>query len=258
MLHFIGRFSWDISITFCTVYTITDRITWAVFPFTTVAICGVGLAKRGIELLTVWEASKTRKKSSIRKMSRGSRASGGSNGSLGSKKSKSKSIEIVEDIEEEEEDMAEGFTKIQKSALGFVWAASAGYACLTDKVLSKVEGDEVICSVREDLSEKFNILSVFVVIAFPIFCLVLWPLCHLVLDLLSCVKGIVIMSTSPASTEQEPNCCGDDSDSCIETILVFGFTIIFLVVYPTSMIITEFYFADIDTMFPFMLLKYCL
>ena len=94
------------------------------------------------------------------------------------------------------------------------------------------------------------------VIGFPILSLVLWPLGHLVLDLLSCLKGIVIMSTSSHNQEQEPNCCGDDSDSCIETILVFGFTIIFLVVYPTSMIITEFYFADIETMFPFMLIKY--
>ena len=88
--------------------------------------------------------------------------------------------------------------------------------------------------------------------------LILWPVGHLVLDLLSCVKGIVIMSANPASGETEANCCGDDSDSCIETIIVFGFTVIFLVVYPTSMLITEFYFADIETMFPFMLLKYCL
>jgi hypothetical protein len=160
-------------------------------------------------------------------------------------------MEDVEDIE------GEGFTKIQKGAVSFVWGASAVYACITDKLLSK-SSTEVICSVREDLSEKFNIVSVFYVVGLPILCLILWPVGHLVLDLLSCVKGIVIMSANPSSGETDANCCGDDSDSCIETILVFGFTVIFLVVYPTSMLITEFYFAEIETMFPFMLIKYCI
>ena len=244
---------------FCTVYTITSRLTWAVFPFTIVAICGVGLTKRGVELLTVWENSKTRKKASFRKLSRMSRASTvESSNSLGSGKGKQKSVEIVEDIEEEEDFEVEGFTKIQKGALAFVWAASFIYACITDKVLSKVQSEPIICSVREDLSEKFHIISAMMVIALPILCLILWPLGHLVLDLLSCVKGIVIMSTNPTSSEPSAaNCCGDDSDSCIETILVFGFTVIFLIVYPSSMLITEFYFADIETMFPFMLIKYC-
>ena len=229
------------------------------FPFTIVAICGVGIAKRAIEILTVWEKSElTRKRASFRKMSRLSRASGGSSNSLGSRRSKSKSVEIVEDVQEDEEFEEEGFTKIQKGALGFVWAASVIYACLTDKVLSKNQNDEVICSVRESFSEKFNIMSVLMIIAFPILCLILWPLGHLVLDLLSCVKGIVIMSANPSSNEDaQANCCGDESDSCVETILVFGFTVIFLVIYPTSMLITEFYFSEIDTMFAFMLLKYC-
>ena len=75
------------------------------------------------------------------------------------------------------------------------------------------------------------------------------------------MKGIIILSTRKQvslMSDEETNCCGDESDSCIETILIFGFTTIFLVVYPTSMLITEFYFADMSTMFPFMLLKYCL
>ena len=227
------------------------------FPFTIIAIIGVGIAKRGIELLTFWEASKRRKKSSFRRISGISKSS---NGSLGSQKNK-KSVEIMEDQEYEEEVEVDGFTKIQKGALGFVWVSSSIYACLTDKILSKVQTDEVICSMREDLSEKYNIMSVLMVVAFPILCLVLWPISHLVLDLLSCLKGIVILSTRREVSlfdDDETNCCGNESDGCIETILVFGFTTIFLVVYPTSMIITEFYFAEIETMFPFMLIKYCL
>ena len=87
------------------------------FPFTMVAICGVGIAKRAIELLTVWEKSElTRKRSLKRKLSRLSRNSAGSSNSLWSRKSKSKSVEIVEDVQEEEEIEEEGFTKIQKGA----------------------------------------------------------------------------------------------------------------------------------------------
>ena len=233
------------------------------FPFTIVAICGVGLAKRGAEILLVWEYKKKQKTrgalflllSGAEILSRtSSRLSGTSTGSQNSKKSK----EIMEDAENADGEMGEGFTTIQKSALGFVWVASAAYACLTDKILAKDEGQDVICSVREDLSEKLNIISALVVIGFPTLCLILWPVGHLLLDLFSCMKGIV-MAGRKKSEAPQPNCCGDDSsDSCIETILVFGFSIIFLVVYPTSQIFAELYFADIKTMFPFMLLKCCL
>ena len=246
-LLFLFYCRWDISIPFCTVYTVTSRISWAIFPFTIVAIIGVGLAKRGIELFTFWEASKRRKKSSFRRLSR--------SGSRNSNKSSEEDFDFEEDREEE------GFTKIQKGALAFVWASSSIYALLTDKMMSKEQKDEVICSMREDLNDKLNIMSVLMIIAFPILSLLLWPVGHFLLDTLSCLKGIVIMSTRKEVnllTEPSTNCCGDESDSCIETIMIFGFTIIFLVIYPTSMLITEFYFAETETMFAFMLLKYCL
>ena len=115
------------------------------FPFTIIAIIGVGIAKRGIELLTFWEASKRRKKSSFRRISGISKSSRTSNGSVGSQKKKS--VEIMEDQDFEEEVEVDGFTKIQKGALGFVWVSSGIYACLTDKILSKVQTDEVICSI---------------------------------------------------------------------------------------------------------------
>ena len=208
------------------------------------------MTKRGIELLTFWEASKRRKKSSFRRLSKSrSRISNQSS------ENSSEDLDFEEDLEEE------GFTKIQKGALAFVWASSSIYALLTDKMLSKEQKDEVICSMREDLNDKLNIISVLMIIAFPILTLILWPIGHFLLDTLSCLKGIVIMSARKEVnllSESSNNCCGDESDSCIETILVFGFTIIFLVVYPTSMLITEFYFAEPETMFAFMLLKYCL
>ena len=222
------------------------------FPFTIVAIIGVGLTKRGIELLTFWEASKRRKKSSFRRPSK----------ALKSSRTSSKSSDnSSEDWDFEEDREEEGLTKIQKGALAFVWASSGIYSLFTDKMLSKVQKDEVICSMREDLNDKLNIISVLMVIAFPILSLILWPVGHFVLDTLSCLKGIVIMSTRKEVdllSEPSNNCCGDESDSCIETILIFGFTIIFLVIYPTSMLITEFYFSETETMFAFMLLKYCL
>lgn len=226
------------------------------FPFTIIAIVGVGLTKRVVELLTFWEASKKSKKMSLR------RKSNISNASIGSKNNPDiqNNVTFSEDDQEEELE-EEGFTKIQKGSLGFVWGGSIIYSCITDKILSKEQTDEVICSVREDLSINYNIISVLMVVAFPILCLILWPIGHFLLDLLSCVKGIIILSTRKQvslMSDEEATCCGDESDSCIETILIFGFTTIFLVVYPTSMLITEFYFGDIETMFPFMLLKYCL
>ena len=240
------------------MYTVTSRLSWAIFPFTIIAIIGVGLAKRVVELLTIWEASKKTRKHSFRRKSRVSNTSQGSKINLESEKGNKVTFDVDEFEEELEE---EGPTKIQKAALGFVWGGSVIYSCITDKILSKEQTDEVVCSMREDLTINYNIISVLMVIALPILCLVLWPIGHFLLDLLSCVKGIIILSTRKQvslMSDDETNCCGDESDSCIETILIFGFTTIFLVVYPTSMVITEFYFAETSTMFPFMLLKYCL
>ena len=246
------------------MYEVTSRLTLAVFPFTIVAICGVGLAKRGAQLLLAWEGSKTRQLTKIivesRRLAKMSKSSSTSSISTSSRRGQPKFVEIIDDIRrinirKVEEDSGEGFTNIQKAALGFVWMASVVYAVLTDKLLSKHETKEVICSVRANLSEKLNLVSVFIVFAFPVLCLCLWPVGHLVLDFFSYLKGSVQISYNK---QQEPNCCGDASDSCIETILVFGFSIIFLVTYSTNLIITELYFAEIETMFQFMLLKYCL
>ena len=211
------------------------------------------MAKRVIELLTFWEASKRRTKSRANRIIARAMKS--------SRRSSKSSEQSSEDWDFEEEREEEGFTKIQKGALAFVWASSGIYSLCTDKMLSKVQKDEVICSMREDLNDKLNIISVLMVVAFPMLSLILWPVGHFLLDTLSCLKGIVILSTRKEVnllTEPSNNCCGDESDSCIETILIFGFTIIFLVIYPTSMLITEIYFADTETMFAFMLLKYCL
>ena len=227
-------------------------------PFTIIAIVGVGLAKRVVELLTFWEASKRKRQSNLRRKSQTSSSSVGSKTNIEPEK-ENKVTFSEEDYEEEIEE--EGFTKIQKGALALVWGGSIIYSCITDKILSKEQTDVVICSMRDDLSVNYNIISVLMVVALPILCLVLWPIGHFFLDVLSCVKGIIILSTRKQVSlmnDEDTGCCGDESDSCIETILIFGFTTIFLIVYPTSMLITEFYFAELSTMFPFMLLKYCL
>ena len=62
--------------------------------------------------------------------------------------------ELEEELEEE------GFTKIQKASLGFVWGSSIIYSCITDKILSKEQTDEVVCSMRENLSINYNIISI--------------------------------------------------------------------------------------------------
>ena len=42
----IARSRWEIELAFCTVHTLTSRVTWAVFPYTLLVLCWHGLALR--------------------------------------------------------------------------------------------------------------------------------------------------------------------------------------------------------------------
>ena len=81
---------------------------------------------------------------------------------------------------DEDEDIPEGLTSIQKCALGFIWLVSGVYSVMSDQVLTKER--DVTCSLRCDLNEKFNFISLFIAIAIPfgagpLFC----PLGHFIL-----------------------------------------------------------------------------
>ena len=51
----------------------------------------------------------------------------------------------------------EGVYARNKSALGFIWFVSMGYSVMSKEIMSKERF--VPCSVRQDLGEKINILS---------------------------------------------------------------------------------------------------
>ena len=78
--------------------------------------------------------------------------------------SKKDSIEKVEAEEEDDEydEFSEGLTSNQKCALGFVWFVSAIYSCMSRQILSKER--DIHCNIRSDLTDKFNIISLFIAI----------------------------------------------------------------------------------------------
>ena len=239
-------------ITFCAVYTITSRASWAVFPYTIVTMCWLGLLKRATKILLVWDNANT--------------DDGYDDGGrvrtiefqdeqFSQKESKGSS----ETLAALEEDAGEGnLSSKQKSALGFIWVVSVGYSLLNKVILSKER--DVQCSVRSDLTEKFNLISLVAVIGVPIAVILLCPLAHIVLSFCSCIKYVAVnTNNSSSSTAAKSNRRGrsSTSSSCLECIIIFGFSLIFIVFYPTHMYITEVYFASIKTLFPFMLIKYC-
>ena len=42
----MARSRWEVELAFCTLHTITSRVTWAVFPYTLLVLCWHGLALR--------------------------------------------------------------------------------------------------------------------------------------------------------------------------------------------------------------------
>ena len=66
------------------------------------------------------------------------------------------------EAQEEEEEYAEGLTSNQKCALGFIWFVSAVYSILSQQILSKER--DIHCSLRSELSDNFNFISLFIAI----------------------------------------------------------------------------------------------
>jgi hypothetical protein len=159
----------------------------------------------------------------------------------------------------DDEDAAEGGINARnKVALGFIWIVATGYAVMSKEIMSKERF--VPCSVRQDLTDRVNVLSLVIAIGIPVLVgPVLCPFMHFVLTMCnlcchSCLvpKGGLVHS----ATVEEDRVTG-----CTCYVLDFGviasFTAVLLVVYPTHMYITEVYLATIDTHFAFMAFKYC-
>ena len=244
-------YSWEIDITFCTIYTLTSRIMWAVFPYTIISICLLGLFNRAMSIFVSNKVS--------------IEVEDGDGGiplelqaaNFPSQDSKSfnnsaKSVEM-----EELEDMREGFSALQKTLLVFIWMSSLIYGLISNVILTKER--DVKCSVRSDLEITFNLVSIIVVIAVPVVCIIFWLVAHLLLSVCSCVKKLIFSNTrrSTGRNQKHLQHYNKTSSLWLEIIIIFCFALVFVTVYPTSMYITETYFATTKTIFPFMLIKYC-
>ena len=243
-------YSWEIDITFCTIYTLTSRAMWAVFPYTIISICSLGLFKRASKIfivrrLSIDDSDPTNTNTQLELQSSKFHSQESPKGSF------KKELEI-------EEEYREGFTALQKIFLVFIWFSSFMYGMISNVILTKER--DVKCSVRSDLDIMFNLVSIIVVIAVPVICFFLWLVAHLILTVCSMIKKVVLSnSRSTERNQQQPSSFRRKKPSNIwlEIIIIFCFIIVFLTIYPTNMYITETYFANTKTIFPFMLIKYC-
>lgn len=122
------------------------------------------------------------------------------------------SEEVREDAEEvelkeiphddDDDELAEGLTGKQKTALGFIWSVSAAYALLAKEILSKERF--VPCSVRHQLTEDMNLISLIVAIGVPLlFGPILCPIVHLILTFCHvCTKPCVDQDTTDRSHQE--------------------------------------------------------
>ena len=222
---------------------------WAVFPYTIISICSLGLVERASKIFVVRKISMEEEDANMIMELQTSKLT--SQDSKDSKKSK-------DDFDDLDDDVMEGFTALQKTFLVFIWMSSLVYSMISNVILTKER--DVKCSMRSDLEIKFNLVSIIVVIAVPIFCICLWLFAHIALSLCMCVKKIVFSNTTEPSIRRNPRYLSKRKNSSslwVEIVIIFCFVIVFLTVYPSSMYITETYFAHTKTIFPFMLIKYC-
>lgn len=291
---------WEVNLAFCTIHTITFRATWAVFPYSIVVLCWHGLIHRVDRIFGKTpvdmddEALDDSSRAAMARIGFQSTApvGGPPPASSGIEKQfftesdhdkaslrppsmisgvmvKQSSIEVNTETEEmlpkkssylddDEDEYNDGLTARQKIALGFIWLTSGVYSILSDQVLSKERF--VPCTLRQELHEKMNMISLIAAIPLPILIgPILCPIIHVFLSFCSvCCKSFLKAkgcnnNAQHAEAPQPLDC----KTICIEFSLIVIFISIFLVTYPTHMYVTEVYLASIETHFAFMAFKYC-
>jgi len=234
---------WEIELAFCTVHTITSRSTWVVFPYTLLFLCWHSLALRAGKIVSL---IKEKKKQLVtadapKGFMLGSTAMG-----MELPLSRSTTVTDEEPMCSFEEE-SEGLTTKQKLAVGFIWLVAGIYSVMSNSILSKER--EVFCSLRSDLSDKFNFMSLFIAIGVPlVFGPMLCPIGHTLLSFIACCKGV----SSSTCTWSDPK-----SQGLSDCAVITGFTVVFIVIYPVQMYVTEVYIANVQSMFVFMAFKYC-
>lgn len=98
---------------------------------------------------------------------------------------------------------------------------SISYALMGEEILSKER--DIQCSVRSDLSEKMNMLSLVVAIGIPLVIgPILCPLGHILLSVCACMKDVVTANT-PQGHQHESN---DPKSTVLDCGLIFGFILV--------------------------------
>jgi len=280
----VARTLWEVELAFCTVHTVSFRATWAVFPYSIVVLCWHGLAQRaeqvfhrsgnesvescedlsalpGIGMRTATIAV-IEKQPSIEAPNNSEEVVSTISGVIvkqNSSETHPPPADQSTSHDEEDDDYVAGLTARQKSALGFIWFMSAVYAIMTDQVLSKQRF--VPCSVRQELSDRFNFISLIAVVAVPLlFGPLLCPLAHLVLSFCTCCCHKCLASADNQrdnKLHQTDTSSPGSSHPILDFLLLSTLSVVFVVTYVTHMYLVEVYFATSHTHFHFMALKYC-
>jgi len=104
--------------------------------------------------------------------------------------------------------------------MNFRFAALA-YALMAEEIMSKEK--DIQCSVRSDLSEKMNILSLVVAIGIPLAAgPIVCPLGHIFLSVCACMKDTVT-SAGPQGQHHDSN---DPRNTVLDCGLIFGFILV--------------------------------
>ena len=192
---------WRVGLAFCTLYTLSYRTTWLVYPFTILALC--------------WH-SVTGLFSCCRVGGQQQQGHGNSTTTINTKQGSTVRLELQESIEEDLEFVkakkAMAFPTIrQKSLLFFIWIVSTLYglaACFPDKLFGASQGpslapptglqsDLSFCPVRSAPGDVLDRITIYLSIYIPT---ILGPL----LTLLLCVVSLPFAqcrqsSSSPSS-----------------------------------------------------------
>jgi len=92
---------------------------------------------------------------------------------------------------------------------------------MAEEIMSKDR--DIQCSVRSELSEKMNVLSLVVAIGIPLVAgPILCPLGHIILSVLACMKDAVT-STNPQGHQHDSN---DPKNTVLDCGLIFGFILV--------------------------------
>lgn len=226
-------------IAFCILYNFGYRLTWAILPWSIVALSWLTVIPRFKRLQLHVVSPLT--SSTIPTISGSVQLGKDQDVGESDRRMSSLSQECPED-EEREEKLIPGLKIFDKITLGLIWFLSFVYSILTDHILSKQV--DLPCNINHDIYNKFGLVSIILAIIVPT---VIGPLSIFFLHIFFSFANMILHTTTvseEAKKQEQTN-----------LICIFSLTVVFLLTYITSMIISEVY-IDLEDVFHFVLVKY--